>query len=229
MKWLIMTLLCFCIMLSCEARSFIEKDIASSVTIVSNSPIPQLFEDKSGYIGSGVQIINKHGVFVWTAAHVVSNNKFGKPTILFRTRSANGKDGFFIQEGRVVGYSSKIDLAVIRIEKPFLSSVSTSFYNGDDPPVGSSVFVVGSAGGLGGSGLISNGIISKYSHEETTTIFLTSSISHGSSGGGVFLEDGRCIGIITQMWVDKYAIALSYQDIRKWAKEKNMEYALNID
>ncbi len=228
MKALIVGLiLCVSQLFGCVASHTLKDSISSAVTIMSNNPVTILSpNDINGTMGSGVLVTTKAGTFVWTAAHVVQNNITGNQLIFFRTEGLI-RDNMDIKLGTVVAFSIEHDLAVIKIEKPFIASTSTKFFNDSHrPDAGTKVFVIGSPHGLAGASMLSTGVISRYFKLDGLKANLDAQINNGSSGGGVYLEDGRCIGLVVRIWADKYPVIVTYEEIRSWAKENNIEYAL---
>lgn len=89
------------------------------------------------------------------------------------------------------------DLAILRVNKT-LTPVTTRT---DEPKVGEDVIAIGSPQGL--TNTVSTGIVSATRNLNGITILqLTAPISHGSSGGGLFDQNGALIGITFASLVD---------------------------
>jgi hypothetical protein len=86
------------------------------------------------------------------------------------------------------------DLALLRADA--LLAPSVRFGNGEDVRVGQSVYAIGSPRGL--EQTLSEGIVSSLrSTADGSVIQTTAAISPGSSGGGLFDDHGRLIGLTT--------------------------------
>lgn len=138
--------------------------------------------------GSGV-IISKDGVCI-SNYHVLVGAK--KAIII----TASGKR---FDISKVLDYSKSFDLIKFKIE---LGSQITSpvSINIELPAKGSNVFAVGYPNGFNveGESTLSTGIISGIRVINEEKIIQTSTpITHGSSGGGLFDESGKLVGITT--------------------------------
>lgn len=133
-------------------------------------------------LGSGV-LVSPTGVIV-TNHHVVENNK----TVVVHFQEK-------LYAARVVLIDPRADIAVIQIvgdrsDLPFVNMEK-------DSQQGDSVIAIGTP--LGIEKFISKGIVSKeiYNRDGTMEILHDATIAPGSSGGGLFNENGELIGINT--------------------------------
>ena len=151
--------------------------------------------DAAGYFwasGSGF-FIDSDGIAV-TNHHVIE----GSSSAYITTTSG----GVFKVE-RIIGYNTKLDIAVIKISKenlygsPVYGFPPLSLANSDNIKAGQVVYALGSPQGFQNS--ISSGIISNVRQvvDENTYIQVTAPISHGSSGGALINEYGEVLGITT--------------------------------
>src|ERR1019366_8667232 len=133
--------------------------------------------------GSGFFITN-NGVLV-TAFHVVK----GAATI--RVHLPSGAYYFFKE---IRAADEKADIAVLQFDATDTPSVK-ALGDSDKLRVGDEVYAIGTPAGL--EGTVSTGTISNPVQEigDRSYIQFTASISPGSSGGGLFDEDGEVIGI----------------------------------
>lgn len=145
------------------------------------------YEDSGA--GSGV-IISTDG-YIITCAHVVE-----EATKVY-VRLHDGTE----RQARIVGYDSKNDIAVIKIEPKGLSLKAAVFADSDKAVVGETVIAVGNPmGTLGGT--VTNGIISALNREVTVEGYdmilmqTSASVSPGNSGGGLFNSYGYLVGIV---------------------------------
>lgn len=176
--------------------------------------------------GSGVVVRRGDTAFVWTAAHVVSESKSVNRVFDARTGKEMVKCSFAdvmvnrddVQEGRKVGtysalarvvrYSERHDLALLRLHKKGWPARGTSFSK-EVPVVGQAVWHVGSISGERGANSVSWGHVAAVgrlrlgfrpdSRRGLVYDQCTAVVHPGSSGGGVFrTRDGECLGIITE-------------------------------
>ena len=139
--------------------------------------------------GSGV-IFSKDGYIV-TNAHVIEGlvDESTLEVKIFNGETFNGK---------VIGYDSRSDLAVIKIDANDLPY--SSFADSDDLDLGADVIAIGNPLGLGIS--CSNGIVSALEKEiyinnvYMTVIQTNAAVNAGNSGGGLFDIDGNLVGIV---------------------------------
>jgi len=117
------------------------------------------------------------------------------------------------------------DLAVLRIPKNFLEDdiELADIELANDQRVGQRVFALGTPEGLGWS--ISDGIISALRESSGMTLIQTTApISSGSSGGGLFDEQGRLLGITAFRVVEgqnlNFAVAITPRLMQELFKER---------
>lgn len=140
--------------------------------------------------GSGV-VINERGYIV-TNSHVVGNSKQSSVKIVFH-------DGEEVS-GKVIGYDTKTDIAVIKVDKTSLKQAT--FGNSDEAKVGSSVLALGNPLGLDFAGSLTKGIISAVNRSKNGSpkslvkyIQTDTAINPGNSGGPLINMYGQVIGI----------------------------------
>lgn len=140
--------------------------------------------------GSGV-VINERGYIV-TNSHVVGNSKQSSVKIVFH-------DGEEVS-GKVIGYDTKTDIAVIKVDKTGLKQAT--FGNSDEAKVGSSVLALGNPFGLDFAGSLTKGIISAVNRSKNGSpkslvkyIQTDTAINPGNSGGPLINMYGQVIGI----------------------------------
>ena len=228
-----------------SAKSMKRSEVAQylqdiSVTIRSSS-------DYSTSEGSGVLInraIEKQKVsFVLTCAHVIQNLRKVKTTIQSGAtlKFVEFKDVNIIKElvegGRRVGemkmdasvikYSDARnghDLALLMVRARDYGKASAQFYINKDEfiiPIGTPLFHVGSLLGQMGANSMTTGIISQVGRVESKFEFDQTTVTAfpGSSGGGVFLEDGKYVGMIARGAGEGFNLMVPIRRILAWAEE----------
>lgn len=171
------------------AESIYEVLAPSVVGVVVYDSQSDIISDPKGE-GSGI-IINERGYIV-TNAHVVGNSKQSNIKIVFH-------DGEEVS-GKVIGYDTKTDLAVIKADKTGLKAVT--FGNSDEAKVGSSVLALGNPLGLNFAGSLTKGIISAVNRSSNGSpkslvkyIQTDAAINPGNSGGPLINMYGQVIGV----------------------------------
>lgn len=216
-----------------------------SVTIKSDS-------GSSRSEGSGVLVVKEiegeQISFVVTAAHVVDNlrtarkvvdPKTGTERVIVEFKDAaivrelveNGRRvGEIEMDAKVVRYSDADtgeDIAILMVHKRNYAEASAKFYW--DPkqpivPISTRLFHVGSLLGQMGSNSMTFGgvsqigrMIGKKEYDQTTVTAFP-----GSSGGGVYLEDGRYMGMLVRGAGEGFNLVVPIRRIRAWAEDANM-------
>lgn len=216
-----------------------------SVTIRTN------YSQGSGVIVTRI-VDGKKINFVWTAAHVVDDLRQTESVVtsdgttrtvvsfadcsLVKELIENGRRvGEMKMDAVVIKYSEKEDLALLRIRKLDFISTSAEFYlDSNIPNIGTSLFHVGSLLGQAGSNSMTSGIVSQIGRvypsigkevfdQTTVTAF------PGSSGGGVYLEDGRYVGMLVRGAGETFNLIVPVRRMIKWSKSAGIEWALNPD
>jgi S1-C subfamily serine protease len=204
----------------------------------------------NGSEGSGV-MTNVNGVnYVLTAAHVVSDLRkvrtvvgdSGSPRVVVEFDDAEViKDD--IEDGRAVGhmrYYAEVvrysdaehgeDLAILRVRKKNLMPYRVHFYlESKLPKLGTKLFHVGSLLGHGGSNSMTTGIMSQHGRVYKGVVYdqTTCAAFRGSSGGGVFLEDGRWVGMIVRGAGETFNLVVPMRRLHRWATKVGMDFTLD--
>jgi len=131
----------------------------------------------------------------------------GPETLLTNCHVLSKASGFVIKQGN---RSASARLQYIDIERdmcqiisPGLTSPAVPLGDSDRLGIGQKIYTIGTPRGLEQS--LSDGLISslrKDASQRLVFIQITAPISHGSSGGGLFDEDGRLIGITSAGFSD---------------------------
>lgn len=200
--------------------------------------------------GSGVIITRGEVSYVWTAAHVVANLRTTRSVVdaAGTTRTVvEFKDAKIVREltedGRAVGRlemdaevlrfssgESGEDLALLRIRKKNFVKASAVFWTSPDiPPLMTRLVHCGSLLGQVGSNSITTGVVSQIGrvHEGKVYDQTTCPAFPGSSGGGLYAEDGRYIGMVTRGAGETFNLCVPIRRMRAWAKKVGVEFALD--
>ena len=186
--------------------------------------------------------------FVWTAAHVVEGLRTMRSVIDPKTGSTKTIVEFhdakimksLSEEGRSVGklemfaevvrYSADEDLALLRVRKENFVTASVDFYLEDKiPPLGTKLFHVGSLLGQMGSNSLTEGIMSQQGRLIDKRVFDQTTVTAfpGSSGGGVYLGDGRMVGMVTRGAGETFNLIVPVRRMTKWAKDAGILWAVD--
>ena len=160
---------------------------------------------------------NKYG-YILTNAHVVSEME--KVNVTF----TNDEEA----EVKVLGSDSYLDLAVLRVDKKYVSLVA-NIGSSEDVKIGDSVFTVGSPMGYDYRGSVTSGILSGKDRMVAVSVSnsqmndwvmrvlqIDASINPGNSGGPLLNINGEVIGVCSMKLVDDeiegmgFAIPIEY-------------------
>jgi len=201
--------------------------------------------------GSGV-IKTRNGVnYVWTAGHVVAHlrtereiidPKTGGKKIVIEFKDAKVVKEL-VEDGRSVGrlemdaeiirYSNAEtgeDLALLRVRKKNFVNASVQFYLEEKiPPLGTTLYHCGSLLGQMGSNSMTRGIMSQHGRVYKGIVYdqTTCAAFPGSSGGGVYLEDGRYVGMIVRGAGETFNLIVPQRRLMKWAKKVGVDFAID--
>tara|TARA_R110002020_G_scaffold377360_1_gene588418 strand:+ start:344 stop:1270 length:927 start_codon:yes stop_codon:yes gene_type:complete len=206
--------------------------------------------------GSGVLIVREvkgeQVTFVWTAAHVIDNlrtvreviNEEGQARKVVEFKDAqivkelveNGRRvGEIKMDAVVVKYSDADDghdLALLMVRaKNYGKGSALFFLNKKDPivPIGTPLYHVGSLLGQMGANSMTSGIISQVGRTSGKVEFDQTTVTAfpGSSGGGVFLQDGRYIGMLVRGAGEGFNLVVPVRRMMDWAKSTDLLWALD--
>jgi S1-C subfamily serine protease len=193
--------------------------------------------------------------FVITCAHVVDNlrstrdilNSKGQKQTIVEFRDAqivkelveNGrKVGELKMDAKVILYSDAEDgedIAILMVRKLGFVDTSTEFELSEEPTaIGTSLFHVGSLLGQSGANSMTAGIMSQVGRvlplgtgdgvvfdQTTVTAF------PGSSGGGVFLTNGKYVGMLVRGAGETFNLIVPVRRMQKWATSRHVEWVLD--
>ncbi len=192
--------------------------------------------------GTGVLVTRQVGdvrrTFVWTAGHVVKSLRredgtFSNPSIYQEWRK-NGEFKCSTHiEAKVIAYSDPDagdDLALLEVlQDNFAPADVSATFCTCTLPIGTPLVHVGCTLGLYDS--TSLGIVSQTDRDLLGTgkrFDQTSCMGYpGSSGGGVYLRDGRCMGLLVRGCGAGLNFVVPARRMVEWAKKMHVEWALN--
>lgn len=186
--------------------------------------------------------------FIWTAAHVVDNLRKTRQIIDPKTGTAKTVVEFddalvvkgLTEDGRNVGkmelfaevvrYSAEEDLALLRLRKKNFVAATVEFYLGKEiPPISTELLHVGSLLGQLGSNSMTTGIMSQHGRLINKRVFDQTTVAAfpGSSGGGVYLKDGKMVGMLVRGAGETFNLIVPVRRMQKWAKSAKIEWAID--
>lgn len=187
---------------------------------------------------------------VWTAAHVISNLRterevitpggakrilveFGDPKIVKVLIEDGRTIGQLELDCRVIKYSDADfgqDLALLMVRKKDFIKETVSFYLEDKiPELGTEIIHVGSLLGIEGANSLTTGVLSQRGRLIGKVIFdqFSCPAFPGSSGGGLFLSDGKYIATLVRGAGETFTLGVPLRRIREWCKKENLEWAID--
>jgi S1-C subfamily serine protease len=203
--------------------------------------------------GSGSGLLFTNDGYILTNAHVV-NTPIGKPakkiTVCYST--SNNQDIACEFEAKVADSSTEYDLAIVKVDpaiikkiRPYLLVVESDDTELFDKtvPIGSALEAIGYPGVGGRSITVTKGVVGGYRTEEVFDdkgsmrkipyfIKTDTEINYGNSGGAVFDEKNRYIGIPTEMRKDdggKLGLIIGWNKINQYLVETALSGALTLN
>ncbi|HHZ06995.1 MAG TPA: trypsin-like serine protease [Clostridiales bacterium] len=183
-----------------NAQTAFEKLSPSVVTVseYSSDSSSKSIDDSSndGLSGQGTGIIISNDGYIVTNSHVIGDTKQNKIVVTLK----NGEE----YDAVIIGYDTRTDLAVLRIDKTGLQSAE--FADSTKISVGQDVIALGNPGGINYSNSLTKGIISALDRTVSSSSVLyiqtDAAINPGNSGGPLANLYGQVIGITTIKVVD---------------------------
>ena len=208
--------------------------------------------------GSGVVVtkINEKGEkinFVWTAGHVLDGLRHVRSVIdpktgtsrqvvyfddaqVIKELNENGRRvGELKMDAEVIRYSNSTsgeDLGLLRIRKTDFLEDSALFYLEEEiPPIGSTLYHVGSLLGQMGANSMTRGIMSQVgrvlngkTYDQTTVAAFP-----GSSGGGVYTTNGLYMGMLVRGAGETFNLVVPIRRMAEWATKAGVDFAIHPD
>lgn len=203
--------------------------------------------------GSGVSFSRDNTTFIWTAAHVVDDLRSTRSVIDPRTGTRRTVVEFrdakivkqLVEDGRHVGriemdaevirYSNADDgqdLALLRVRKRDFIKSSAVFYEDEAiPSIGTRLLHVGSLLGQMGANSMTDGIMSQHGRVLGKRVYDQTTVTAfpGSSGGGVYLEDGQYVGMLVRGAGEGFNLIVPIRRLKEWAENANVSWAIDPD
>jgi len=205
--------------------------------------------------GSGILITREVDgqkiTFVWTCAHVVDNLRSvrtaierGLPTkivefddvrIIKELVESGRRVGEINMDAEVIKFSDSEegeDLALLMVRARDYGKASGRFHLDDDSPIipiGTELFHVGSLLGQMGANSMTSGIVSQVGRTYGKVEFDQTTVTAfpGSSGGGVFLQDGTYVGMIVRGAGEGFNLMVPIRRMIRYAKKHDIMWALD--
>jgi len=189
--------------------------------------------------------------FVWTAAHVTAGNRserqvvssdgakktvveFADASVVKILTDGGRAVGKLEMDCEIIKYSDADngeDLCLMRLRKPgFVRATATFYTNSAIPALGTDLYHVGSLLGEMGANSMTSGIISQHGRLLGKKVFdqTTATSFPGSSGGGVYLRDGRYIAMLVRGAGEGFNLVVPVRRIHEWAKRVKVDWAMDF-
>jgi S1-C subfamily serine protease len=213
-----------------------------SVTIKAGAGYGQGF-------GSGV-VFTREGVnYILTAGHVVARLRtvqtklkdgkeyktehFSDAQVIKVLYANNRKVGKLEMDAEVLAYSDPKDghdLALLRVRKKgFIGTTAVFHPDSASLAIGTRIYHCGSLQGEMGSNSLTDGIISRTGRVHEGKVFDQSNATAfpGSSGGGIFSQDGRYVGMITRGAGETFNLYIPGRRMREWLTEAKFLWVID--
>jgi S1-C subfamily serine protease len=205
--------------------------------------------------GSGVlitrEVEGEQVTFVWTAGHVVDNLRevrtvivggssrklveFEDVQIIKELVEAGRRVGEIKMDAVVVKYSDADDgedLALLMVRAKDYGKSGAKFYldkEEDIIPIGTQLFHVGSLLGQMGANSMTSGIVSQVGRIHGKVEFDQTTVTAfpGSSGGGVYLQDGRYVGMVVRGAGENFNLIVPVRRMVRWAEKHGIMWAID--
>lgn len=168
-------------------------------------------EMPNGALGSGTTFMRDDETWCLTCSHVVKMDE-GKPIRVTQYHSDKKPVSVYAE---LVYEDAKDDIAILKLGKGVFTK-GCRFYEPKRPPLYSPVVHCGSMQGYHHS--ISRGYLVWHDRDvgpHGLMDQIDATLDFGSSGGGVFLTDGRFIGMVARGRVQRIALIVPYRTIKK--------------
>jgi S1-C subfamily serine protease len=205
--------------------------------------------------GSGVlvtrEIDGEKVTFVWTAGHVVDHLRsvrtvvedgsdkklveFNDVQIIKELVEGGRRVGEIKMDATVIKYSDADDgedLALLMVRAKDYGKDNAKFYlNKEEPiiPIGTRLFHVGSLLGQMGANSMTSGIVAQVGRIHGKVEFDQTTVTAfpGSSGGGVFLENGEYIGMLVRGAGEGFNLIVPVRRIKRFAEKHKIMWAID--
>lgn len=205
--------------------------------------------------GSGIlitrEIDGQKITFVWTCAHVVDNLRsvrtviergtpakiveFSDVRIIKELVESGRRVGEINMDAEVIKFSDSEegeDLALLMVRARDYGKASGRFHldlKSPIIPIGTELFHVGSLLGQMGSNSMTSGIVSQVGRTYGKVEFDQTTVTAfpGSSGGGVFLQDGTYVGMIVRGAGEGFNLMVPIRRMIRYAKKHDIMWALD--
>lgn len=254
MKKILVILLTFVLILTVQAEPFfatISTDKTSKTEVIKHLKTISVVVKSEGAVGTGIVFSRTNTTsgkienFVWTAAHVVSHARkvmvtpfgeiprFDMVSVVEEIMDNNETVGIQEYFADILKYSNVEtgeDIALLRIQKKGYISDSVVFST-NMADVGTRIYHIGNFHGMEAPNSFSEGFVSKTDTYSNKKLFDQLNISgfQGSSGGGMYTENGKCIGMLTLIHSDTWVYMIPERRIRQWATQEKILWAMDIN
>ena len=200
-RWMVLATVLFCMLFSAAYA----EDFSDNPDEIENKALSVLMleiYDDGEEIATGSGFVMFDNMTLVTNYHVIED-----ATMIV----ADSDDGYQYFITKVLIADEKKDIAILQFMTPTVMQPLTP--SEKTPRRGENVVAIGSPIGLKNTVSMGN-VSSVYTEDDVSWIQFTAAISHGSSGGALFNDDGEVIGITSAFWEDGQNLNLAI-DIRE--------------
>lgn len=226
MKYLLSILLSLIMVGGCSFYYHPEnkKDVITSLQSISI--IVKTQDDK---YGSGVIKNVGDNSYIITAAHLFDKSKIGEDASVIKIVYYKGEISGKIQYlAKIINISHKEDLALLLVYGQKVFTDSVQFYKGPLIPLGTKLISVSSPYGERCYNTVTTGILSQHGRIRDGAVYdqTTCPTYVGTSGGGIYNEEGKLVGISVIFIQPAYSLIIPVSTVKEWLRKEHLEFLL---
>ena len=211
--------LIFCFYLSIPPNN--PSDYMQSVSV--------LVEDIGGN-GSGSVILHEDETYILTCAHCMTNffGVYMPVNIVQKIYRKNKLVSTKVYIAKVKAVDKEKDIALLYIDKKTHFNNTIHIEKGSYRGVGDEIWMIGSPYGVACYNTVTKGIIARYDYDNMLRYQVNCGVYFGGSGGGMFDEHGKYLGMFCSMRNPTLGYVIPSQTIRNFIKSNCPELLMEL-